>query len=186
MDDELETDVGPSSRRRHGKWSDPEVPHKGWWCVGVEDLGEPDATCEMCEERVIRYVHEMHHVDYPEPLFTGCICAGNMEQDMQAAREREQKVRNKAANRARRRARWLDRTWHRSARGNQYINTDGMNVTIYRGWVDGHGFGWRSTIEDRATGRQLCSRRKYESEDAIKLAAFDAMIQLKEKRGWGR
>jgi hypothetical protein len=40
-----------------GKWSQAGVPHRGWSCVGVEDLGAPEATCEMCETQKIRYVH---------------------------------------------------------------------------------------------------------------------------------
>jgi hypothetical protein len=27
---------------RRGKWSMPSVPHKGWHCVDIEDLGEPN------------------------------------------------------------------------------------------------------------------------------------------------
>ena len=44
-----------------GKWSRVGVPHKGWTCVNVEDLGEPEAVCEMCEIQQIRYVHWMEH-----------------------------------------------------------------------------------------------------------------------------
>lgn len=49
-----------------GKWSMPGVPHKGWTCIDIEDLGAPDAVCEMCERQDIRYVHAMEHPDYPE------------------------------------------------------------------------------------------------------------------------
>jgi hypothetical protein len=35
--------------RGFGKWSQRGVPHKGWTCIGVEDLGREDrAICEMC------------------------------------------------------------------------------------------------------------------------------------------
>lgn len=64
-----------------GKWIEPGVPHKGWQCTGIEDLGEPAATCEMCEVMPIRYVHTMAHDDYPGELGCGCICAGHMEED---------------------------------------------------------------------------------------------------------
>ena len=51
-----------------GKWSQVGVPHKGWICVSVDDLGAPDAVCEMCETREIRYVHHMEHPDYSDSL----------------------------------------------------------------------------------------------------------------------
>ena len=45
-----------SDHTYHGKWSQPGVPHHGWTCIGMEDLGSPSATCEMCESVTIRYV----------------------------------------------------------------------------------------------------------------------------------
>jgi hypothetical protein len=32
-----------------GKWALPGVPHKGWTCASIDDLGEPSHVCEMCE-----------------------------------------------------------------------------------------------------------------------------------------
>jgi hypothetical protein len=96
----------------HGKWSQPGVPHRGWTCEGVEDLGEPDAICEMCERQEIRYVHTMVHPEYPDKLACGCVCAGHMERGaadddiallVAAAREREAPLRSLAARDARRR-----------------------------------------------------------------------------------
>ena len=45
-----------------GKWSQPGVPHKGWSCDHVVDLGIYErAICEMCEKQEIRFVHSMSH-----------------------------------------------------------------------------------------------------------------------------
>lgn len=49
------------------RWDQPGVPHKGWHCVDVVDLradgGPADeidyATCQMCGNEKIRYVHVM-------------------------------------------------------------------------------------------------------------------------------
>ncbi|MQT13074.1 hypothetical protein [Segnochrobactrum spirostomi] len=71
-----------------GKWSMPGVPHKGWTCIDIEDLGAPDAVCEMCERQDIRYVPAMQHADYPEILHCGCICAGHMEANVERAAAR--------------------------------------------------------------------------------------------------
>jgi hypothetical protein len=72
-----------------GKWSQAGVPHRGWTCIGVDDLEEPDHICEMCEHAEVRYVHVMTHPDYEGELLVGCICAGRMEEDYQRAKERE-------------------------------------------------------------------------------------------------
>ncbi len=69
-----------------GKWSIAGVPHKGWTCVDIEDLGEPSAECEMCESQSIRYVHHMQHPQYANVLAVGCVCAGHMEGDLAASR----------------------------------------------------------------------------------------------------
>jgi hypothetical protein len=67
-------------------------------------------------------------------------------------------------------------------RGNPYINTDGFNITIFPN-SDG---SWGGRIEDRASGNFVRSRRAYKTEDQAKLAAFDGMVALKTKPGWGR
>ncbi len=161
-----------------GKWSQAGAPHRGWTCVNVEDLSAPDVVCEMCEIQEIRYVHYMEHPNYPEILGVGCICAGHMEENYEASERRERNLKNAAQ----RRRRWLDRKWRTSAKGNPYLNTDGFNIVIFRK-SDG---SWGARIEDRVTGQSVTSRRRHDSESEGKLAAFDAMIFLKNRRGWGQ
>ncbi len=65
------------------------VPHKGWHCVDVIDLradgesaDETDyATCQMCGNEKIRYVHIMEHPDLDENFDVGCVCAEKMSGD---------------------------------------------------------------------------------------------------------
>lgn len=155
-----------------GKWSMPGVPHKGWTCIDIEDLGAPDAVCEMCERQDIRYVHAMEHPDYPETLHCGCICAGRMEENVERARRREASMKNSA----RRRAVWPNRkAWRRSRQGNLAISDCGFHVTIFE--RDG---GWHGLIQRPATGYKRFSRRIYASERAAQFAAFDAILFLKE------
>lgn len=161
----------------HGKWSQPGVPHSGWSCEAVDDLGSPSAICEMCETQEIRYVHTMSHPNYSEPLDVGCVCAERMENDCVGPRKREQALRNATG----RRRRWLSRQWRTSAAGNAFLNTDGFNITIFPN-ADG---SWGGRLLDQATDRERYSKRRHPSENAAKLAAFDAMIFLKTKRGWG-
>jgi hypothetical protein len=165
----------PPHRRSTGKWSAPGVPHRGWVCTVVEDLGEPDAAvCQMCETTKIRSVHTMAHPDYPEALRVGCVCAGHMAGDPTGAREREARVRKRSS----RRARWLQRRrWRTSRNGHPFINTkDGLNVAVFK-----KGQGWGARLVDRRTGYINASNKSYASEAAAKLAAFDAIERYPDR-----
>jgi hypothetical protein len=155
--------------QKRGKWSQPGVPHKGWVCVDIEDLGEPSLTCEMCESQNIRYVHYMEHQDYPEILGAGCICAGHMEENLYGAKERDTQMHS----RAQKRNRWLSRAWKVSRKGNEYIKSDGYIVTIYP-----KGPNWGATISQDAGSLLKHSRIKYTTSDQAKLAAFDVITKL--------
>lgn len=160
--------------RRRGKWSASGVPHKGWQCVDVEDLGEPQAECEMCESQVIRYVHHMEHPFYPDELAVGCVCAGHMEEDLAGARKREATMRNRAS----KRARWLTRAWRRSAKGNPTLKADGFRITVY---PRGGGFGATvAAVDDSAVHH---ARRNYSTSNRAKLAAFDLITRLITEAG---
>ncbi|MEO5327063.1 MAG: hypothetical protein H7829_02350 [Magnetococcus sp. THC-1_WYH] len=100
--------------------------HTKTGCVDVYDLEEATGTCGMCGREEIRYVHVMDHPHYPEALDVGCICAGKMT-NYGGPRERENRLKNKAS----RRTRWLSRKWRVSAKGNEFLNTDGFNITIF-------------------------------------------------------
>lgn len=151
-----------------GKWSVAGVPHKGWSCVDIEDLGSPDSRCEMCESQDIRYVHYMQHPDYPDVLGVGCICSGHMEGDLAASREREASMKSRAA----KRRRWLTRAWKRSQNGNPYITADGYRVTVYR-----RSGAWAATVASTDGETVIHSRRNYPSSDAAALAAFDLITR---------
>jgi hypothetical protein len=66
----------PHTARARGLWAQPEVPHDGWTCLGIEDTGAPRHLCEMCQSQPCRYVHAMWHADYADVLRTGSVCAG--------------------------------------------------------------------------------------------------------------
>lgn len=155
-----------------GKWSQTEVPQKGWSCVGIEDLGAPSEQCQMCENQEIRYVHSMEHPNYPEILGCGCVCAGRMGEDYSGARKREADVKNAA----RRRARWLARKWKLSQSGNHYVKTDGFRIVVFQ-----KAGSWSVTITRLSTGAVTNARKRYPAQDKAKLAAFDGMIWLKSK-----
>lgn len=164
----LEHEEGLVSAGR-GKWSKLGVPHRGWHCVDIEDLGSPSLDCEMCESQTIRYVHHMEHPQYSEVLQVGCICAGHMEGDVAAARTRESTMKSRSG----KRTRWLTRTWRTSAKGNSWIKADGYRVTVYR-----RANGWAATISSEDDSTVQHSRINYPTLDRAKLAAFDHITKL--------
>ncbi len=149
-------------------WNQPGVPQRGWKNVDVFDLranGEPGdetvyATCQMCGNERIRFVHVMRHVEYGQ-LEVGCICAEKMSEDYVGPRQRESGLRNKAA----REAKWLTRKWRRSSKGNQFLNIDGMNLVIFPNrFKPGR---WNFGIDGEF------SRESYATPEEAKLALFE-------------
>ncbi|MCH7499247.1 MAG: hypothetical protein IH886_04455 [Nitrospinae bacterium] len=158
-----------------GKWCQLGVPHKGWACTGIEDLGTSEAICQMCETQPIRYVHYMAHPDYSDVLGVGCVCAEHMEENYERAKTRERNLKNAAQ----RKKNWLKRQWRVSQiKGNPYLNTDGYNIVIFKKFHP-LGLRWSFRITESESETGAFSQRLYESEDQAKLAAFDAMINLK-------
>ncbi|KUM53699.1 hypothetical protein [Rheinheimera sp. EpRS3] len=151
-------------KSKRGKWSKSGVPHRGWRCVDIEDLGEPSTTCGMCESQEIRFVHFMEHSNYPEVLQVGCVCAGHMEGNLAASQAREASMKSRAA----KRKRWVTRAWKISAKGNPHITADGYRITVYP-----RGNGWACTLAGLVSGAVQHSRRYFKTIEEAKLAAFD-------------
>lgn len=156
-----------------GRWDRKDVPHKGWLCVDCYDLhvdGEEDcATCEMCGQERIRYVHVMRHDNFSEELKVGCVCAEKMTGDYVNPKSREKVLRNRSS----RRNNWLRRNWRVSAKGNDFLNINGHNVTVYPAKLRlGH---WSFKIDDDF------SRDVYVDKNHAKLAAFDALQNYGKK-----
>jgi hypothetical protein len=142
--------------------------------LDIYDLGAPMQTCEMCETVTIRYVHVMRHPNYAGPLECGCICAGNMEQDLVAARQREHAFVLKLT----RRDRLLSRTWRLSAQGNEYINAHGHNMVVFP-----YSNGWSARIEERVTGQGQQARHIYATDAAAKRAVVNELLRRLATKG---
>ncbi|MGE8131608.1 hypothetical protein ACQKQD_32075 [Methylobacterium sp. NPDC080182] len=155
-----------------GKWGDPKVPKRGWTCVGTEDLGDLLEICEMCGRKEIRYVQYMSHPDYAGELGCGCVCAGHMEGNESAARDRETTMRNRAA----RRRNWPKlKAWHFSRAGNRTIEKDGCRVTVYE------KRGGYQISAGRVGATPRFGRRIYETRQAAVLASFDAFMWARDR-----
>jgi len=109
-------------------WKRSDVPHDGWSCIDIIDLGEPNGICRMCGHQIIRYVHVMFHPNYPKRIGAGCICAGRMEGNPEAARERE----NAFKNRQSRLETFLNHPLKRSRNGNEYFKYHNEIITLFR------------------------------------------------------
>lgn len=105
---------------------DLNAPIDGWECVDMTDRGFADFICELCGYNAVRYVHRMRHKDYFDDLEVGCICAGVMEGNILAAKERDRKFRN----RVKRRSNFPRRKWKKTLDGNYYLKYRGETVFI--------------------------------------------------------
>lgn len=98
--------------RRLKEWG---APLEDWRCVDLIDMCEGDdedappafAKCDLCDCHKVRYVHVMDHPLYFEEVRVGCVCAGIMEGDVLAAKERERLMKN----RSQRRKNYLKKQW---------------------------------------------------------------------------
>jgi hypothetical protein len=127
--------------RRLKEWG---APVSGWECVytydaaGDDDADEADLfTCELCDCSRVRYVHVMNHKDYFENVSVGCICAGIMEGDILAAKERERQMKN----RSKRKANYLKRQWYRGGDGNSTMWYKNRKITIMPSKFQSGGLG---------------------------------------------
>jgi hypothetical protein len=145
--------------------------------VGVEELDELD-ICQMCGSAEIRYAHHMSHPNYPTELIVGCHCAEHMEEDYVAPRAREARLRNATAAKQR----WLSRNWRTSVKGNSFLKTrDGFHVVVWQT----HDGSWGGKVTDLQFEQELTSKRRHQTPDAVKMAAFAAIQILKERREKG-
>lgn len=165
----------PVETKGTGKWQLRGFPHSGFTCIAHIDLENFRETCEMCEVAEVRYVHVMSH-PVVGLLRCGCICAGWIEGNSEAAVQRDRK----AINRATRKANWLDRKWRVSKNGNKFLNTDGYNICVF--FNRGSG-SWAGSIQKRTPGaRAYFSKRYYTTPDEAAMGTFDALMFLLEKK----
>ncbi len=144
-------------------WKRENVPHSGWRCTGITDLGAPVGVCEMCGYQIIRYVHHMEHDEYPLSIGAGCICAGKMEGNVEAAKLREKEFRNRQS----RLETFKLRKWKLSKNGNNYIKIKGHLIVLYHR----NGY-WKYAIDN-----EYCRERYNTREDTL-VAVFEIIDTL--------
>lgn len=164
----------PRESRRNtslGKWSDTNVPKRGWQWFGVDDLGEGETMeCEMCETAEIRYAHSMTHELYGGVLAVGVICAAHMCGELDAIQSKEGELRKWAGKRDRflKTLPWPENRW-----GHRVSSRWGIRFSLKR-----ERDGWRGSIRYKGHWRQLNGTTKSSVGSAE--ALFDAV----RARGW--
>ena len=140
-------------------WNQQGVPHRGWKCIDVVDLGSGNSeSCEMCGNENVRFLHYMEHPEHAV-IVAGCICAEKMSGDYINPRKLEKTLHN----RAKRRETFMRGTWSISAKGNSYIRFKGTLLTVYRTQMGHYGI-------------ISCSERCpifFKSVEDAKIASFD-------------
>ena len=167
MNDEKRAELQRKLEEADNLWKRDDVPHSGWSCIGISDLGEPVGICEMCGYQIIRYVHHMAHPNY-RYLNVGCICAGKMEGNPEAARKRERDFKNRQA----RLKNFRSRKWKTSKNNNLYAKIKNHIVVLYK---INPGNGWKYSIDN------VFCKEKYESRDSAVTALFEMLEQHTEK-----
>jgi len=164
-------DENDARKRGSGLWGDPNVPKRGWECVGARtlDRGQDSHVCDMCQSAHIRNIHFMEHPDYEDVLEVGCICSGNME-NPDRAKKRETAMVNKAA----RRRNWDNlKGWYTTDKGNVSLKKDGFRITLYQQ----NGF-WKILVSRGDFVKH--GNRFYQTWIDAQRAAFDAFEWTKD------
>ena len=125
-------------------WDVKGVPHKGWICEEVIDVGEESSSsdeieyeqCEMCGNEKIRYVHIMKHDNYFRELRVGCVCAERMSGDYEYPRKAENALKNKLL----RKKNYMKKPWkYNPVKGAYSKKYKGIYITLVKGRYDSWG-----------------------------------------------
>lgn len=159
-------------RTDFGKWSQKGVPHKGWECTFMREYEDHLVQCEMCECAMIRYAFIMMHPEYPEALAVGCICAGNMMEDLVGAERRETEFKNRIKRRM------------------NFPNLEGWRLSkSYNYWINVRGTDYRVVIFETEFGKYKAgvywhTRRRYSGAcgtlEEAQRAGFDVMMDMED------
>jgi hypothetical protein len=150
------------------RWDVPTLPHKGWVLDGISDLGEPEATCDMCGTEDIRYLHHLSHPTVNAQVSVGRVCAEHLTNDYSGPRQHEAAL---TALVKRRQAFPNRHGWRQSVRGNPFIRFSTHHVVV---WSVGRWSGerWMFRADD------VAGSQDYATFDDAARAAFDSVYGL--------
>ena len=161
------------------RWSKEGIPHKGWECIDVIDLGEgvfegeaiPYESCEMCDQEKIRYIHILKHPNYCGEIHVGCDCASKMTDDYVSPPQRENDLRN----RANRRRNFMKQSWRvKPETGNYVLRYKGDYITIVKNQYGGFGVVFKGIRQWNYCGNKILDF------DTARIVAFNLFDELHE------
>ena len=170
-------------------WNKEGVPHKGWSCVGVEDIaessydGEPIEyeQCEMCGQEKIRFVHIMRHPEYPHELRVGCICAEKMSDDYVNPRRAEDSLKRRAL----RRKNFDKAKWNYNSQKNTYSKKyKGEYITIMQSRYGNWGIFFAENKIWNCEGRKICTKEEAERLAFVVFEKYHTTQEERERRFW--
>jgi hypothetical protein len=154
-------------------WYDDNCPKVGWTNTDMIDLGDDRELCEMCERQWIRFVHVMEHPEHNTEVRSGCICAGKMEADADAATKRESRLKQIA------KAHEFEPEWRTASTGSYYFKHKGWFGCIYLDRKT--GTMWKTTVSFD-NGKPSFGKKGYADIDEAKLACTAAFINARVAR----
>jgi hypothetical protein len=139
------------------------APLSGWYCIHMIDTENDEATCELCGCHKVRFIHVMRHDDFFDDVQVGCICAGIMEDNILAAKDRERQLEN----RAKRKHNFPNRKWKTAINGNKYLAYKGLRLFI------NHNSSGLYTVKYGEQVTYVYKGKLIKDELSAKYAAFD-------------
>ena len=137
MEDTIVGALSPSYVFRcHKALKELGAPLENWYCVYVNDFGDDSFKCELCGCNQVRYIHIMAHKEYEKTICVGCICAGIMEGDILAAKERDEK----AKRRSQRKSHYLKKKWSETDEDVWAVKYKKRTIRISRNYFYGREF----------------------------------------------
>lgn len=153
-------------RRCHKRLRELNAPLEKWKCLDVVDGETDDFVCELCDCRKVRYIHVMVHPEYDGEIQVGCICAGIMEGDLIAAKERD----NAARRKSQRRANFCKKKWTEKSENEWSVRYKQHYVVIKRDAFRSRDF-YKISIDTEQY--QWWDNRRIETLEDAKLCVFE-------------
>jgi hypothetical protein len=161
-------------------WKIEGFPHSGWKCLHVIDLNPDDlpsfdvdyATCEVCGQHQIRFVHTLVHDEWDDEIKVGCVCSEKLTGDYVNPKQQEKELKQTAKRRAAGLARWAKMSWNTSAKDNLWTKVKGFHVTVF---VSPFSEGFCYTIGGES------SEDAFPTKEAAIMASYDRFAHLSQK-----
>ena len=164
----------PPTVWEQGRWIKAGLPRDGWIRVAADEGDAGVGTCDRCRGVFTGPVHVLRHHNYHGVLRVDEDCSRELR-----VKPQQSEPKPPPRSRATKRLLWLTRTWKRggSFDGPMSLPADGYVTTVWR-----QENGWRYEIRPIRQTEICRAETGYASDEAARLAAFDAITELLENK----